>query len=154
MFLIVSGWGQAQITSVNNKDLPILSDKDIISFDCEVWIESPDSEMIQRVKIMKLEKKISNVLDILHKKKGFELQVDSLVKQAVRVQKENDSLNVVISNNRLVINKDIESRVNSLSNEIDSIKDKYFEMRRSRNLWRRGTIVSIGLNVIFLLLLF
>tara|TARA_R110002050_G_C8928455_1_gene511863 strand:+ start:1503 stop:1967 length:465 start_codon:yes stop_codon:yes gene_type:complete len=154
MFLIVSGWGQAQITSVNNKDLPILIDKDIISFDCEVWIESPDSEMIQRVKIMKLEKKISNVLDILHKKKGFELQVDSLVKQAVRVQKENDSLNVVISNNRLVINKDIESRVNSLSNEIDSIKDKYFEMRRSRNLWRRATIGSIGLNVIFLLLLF
>jgi len=103
---------------------------------------------------MKLENKISNVLDILHKKKGYELQVDSLVKQAVRVQKENDSLNVVISNNRLVINKDIESRVNSLSNEIDSIKDKYFQMRRSRNLWRRGTIGSIGLNVIFLLLLF
>ena len=145
---------QAQTTLVSNKDLPILSDKDTIAFDCEVWIESPNSEMDQRVKIMKLENKISNVLDILHKKKGYELQVDSLVKQAVRVQKENDSLNVVISNNRLVINKDIESRVNSLSNEIDSIKDKYFQMRRSRNLWRRGAIGSIGLNVIFLLLLF
>lgn len=145
-------WAQGQIL-VDNSDYPILARKDTLIFKDEAWIESVDSEMQQRSIIVKLEKKIAQTLDILHKKKGYELQIDSLIIEAERVRKEKDSILKRIDTDKLVITKKIERRINYLVKEIDNIKEQYFIMRKSRNNWRKTSIFSLLGNVIFLFVL-
>ena len=145
-------WAQGQIL-LNKNDLPILSKRDTIAFNCEAWIEDPNSEMKQRLLIVKLEKKIDKTLDILRKKEGYELQIDSLIFEAEKVRKEKDSLLDVISHHRFVTNKKIEQRINFLANQITSIKEQYFRMRKSRNLWRRTGLASILVNGFLVVLL-
>ena len=151
MFLAVTLLANSQ-TKVNNNDLPILAKEDTLILD-ECWIESVDSEMNQRAMIMRLENRITQTLEILHKKKGFESQIDSLITEAVNIQRENDSLMNVITIQKVALNKKIENRIRFLSTQIDSIKNQYFEMRKSRNKWRKNTFLSLGLNVIFVILL-
>lgn len=123
-------------------------------FENDAWVENPDDEMKQRAMIHKLEKKIDRVLSILKKKEGHELKMDSLIFEAERIEKERDSLFALIENERSVVSKEIGKRITFLVGEIKTIKEKYFEMRRSRNKWRKTAIISIGGNIILFFLLF
>jgi len=109
--------------------------------------------MNQRGEIMKLEKRIDKVLKILHKKKGYEIQIDSLITYTKNIEHQKDSLLSVINHTKWQITKKVEQRINELNKDISEVETKYFDMRLKRNLWRRNTFISVGLNVLVLVLL-
>ena len=140
--------------SVNKNQFPVLAEKgDTLHFCADAWVETPESEMNQRGEIMKLEKRIDKVLKILHKKKGYEIQVDSLITYTKNIEHQKDSLLSVINHTKWQITKKVEQRINELNKDISEVETKYFDMRLKRNLWRRNTFISVGLNVLVLVLL-
>jgi chromosome segregation ATPase len=143
---------QSQVL-INSKDLPVLTKKDTIAFNCEAWVENPQDEMRQRAKILKLEKRINKVISILKKKQGYEMQIDSLILEAEKIRYEKDSLLDVIDNQKKQVTEDINNHINDLNSEIAYLKNDYFRLRASRDLWRRSSLISFGCNIILVILL-
>jgi len=140
--------------SVNKKHYPILVEKDdTLHFCSSAWVEDVDSEMNQRTELMKLEKQLDKVLKILHKKKGYDIQIDSLINYTKKVEHEKDSLIGVLNHTKWKVTKKVEQRINELNKDVREVEAKYFDMRLKRNLWRRNTFISVGLNILVLVLL-
>lgn len=141
----------AQITK---SSLPILANpKDSLVVNCEAWIESPDSEMEQRLLIVKLENSLNKVYKILKKKQWNEKQIDTLIQNYNRIVKEKDSILFVLDSVKTSVRLDVRKDVKLLQKDLKTVKNKYFEMRRSRNIWRRNTFVSLAGNILLLFVL-
>ena len=139
---------------VTKSSLPILANpKDSLVVNCEAWIESPDSEMEQRLLIVKLENSLNKVRKILKKKQWNEKQIDTLIHNYNRIVKEKDSVLFVLDSVKTSARLDVRKDVKMLQDDLKSVKNKYFEMRRSRNIWRRNTFVSLAGNVLLLFVL-
>ena len=139
---------------VTKSSLPILANpKDSLVVSCEAWIESPDSEMEQRLLIVKLENSLNKVRKILKKKQWNEKQIDTLIHNYNRIVKEKDSVLFVLDSVKTSARLDVRKDVKMLQDDLKSVKNKYFEMRRSRNIWRRNTFVSLAGNVLLLFVL-
>ena len=139
---------------VTKSSLPILANpKDSLVVNCEAWIESPDSEMEQRLLIVKLENSLNKVHKILKKKQWNEKQIDTLIHNYNRIVKEKDSVLFVLDSVKTSARLDVRKDVKMLQDDLKSVKNKYFEMRRSRNIWRRNTFISLASNVLLLFVL-
>ena len=135
------------------QQLPILTNPgDTLIFNKEVWVQDPKSEIKQRLKISKLEKRIDKVLNLLRKKEGYEFAFDSLMVQVDLITKQKDSILNVIDSGITKEESKIRLDIQILENDLISVKNKYLEIRRSRNIWRKSFIFSAGGNVILLMI--
>ena len=134
------------------QQLPILTNPgDTLIFNKEVWVQDPKSEIKQRLKISKLENRIDKVLKLLRKKEGYEFAFDSLMVQVDLITRQKDSILNVIDLGITKEESKIRLDIQILENDLISIKNKYLEIRRSRNIWRKSFIFSSGGNVILLM---
>ena len=133
--------------------MPILTNPgDTLVFNKEVWVQDPKSEIKQRLKISKLEKRIDKVLKLLRKKEGYEFAFDSLMVQVDLITKQKDSILNVIDSGITTEKSRVRLDVQILENDLISVKNKYLEIRRSRNIWRKSFILSAGGNIILLMI--
>ena len=109
--------------------------------------------MEQRLLIVKLENSLNKVHKILKKKQWNEKQIDTLIHNYNRIVKEKDSILFVLDSVKISARLDVRKDVKMLQEDLKSVKNKYFEMRRSRNIWRRNTFVSLAGNVLLLFVL-
>ena len=134
--------------------MPILANpEDSLVVNCEAWIEDPESEMNQRLLIVKLEKSLNKVHKILKKKQWNEKQIDTLIHNYNRIVREKDSILFVLDSVKTSVRLDVRKDVKLLQRDLESVKNQYFKMRRSRDIWRRGCFISIAGNVILLFVL-
>ena len=141
------------VTKLTAQQLPILTNPgDTLVFNKEVWVQDPKSEIKQRLKISKLEKRIDKVLKMLRKKEAHEFAFDSLMVQVDLITKQKDSILNVIDSGITREESKIRLDVQILENELISVKNKYLEIRRSRNIWRKSFIFSAGGNIILLMI--
>ncbi len=139
---------------VTKSSLPILANpKYSLVVNCEAWIESPDSEMEQRLLIVKLENSLNKVHKILKKKQWNEKQIDTLIQNYNRIVREKDSVLFVLDSVKTSVRLDVRKDVKLLQKDLKTVKSKYFEMRRIRNVWRRNTLISLAGNVLLLFVL-
>ena len=140
-------------TKLTAQQLPILTNPgDTLVFNKEVWVQDPKSEIKQRLKISKLEKRIDKVLKLLRKKEGYEFAFDSLMVQVDIITKQKDSILNVIDSDITKEESRVRLDVQILENDLISVKNKYLEIRRSRNIWRKSFIFSAGGNIILLMI--
>ena len=109
----------AQITK---SSLPILANpKDSLVVNCEAWIEDPESEMNQRLLIVKLEKSLNKVHKILKKKQWNEKQIDTLIHNYNRIVREKDSILFVLDSVKTSVRLDIRKDVKLLQKDLKSV---------------------------------
>jgi len=141
------------VTKLTAQQLPILTNPgDTLVFNKEVWVQDPKSEIKQRLKISKLEKRIDKVLKLLRKKEANEFAFDSLMVQVDLITKQKDSVLNVIDLGITREESKIRLDVQTLENDLINVKNKYLEIRRSRNIWRKSFVFSAGGNIILLMI--
>lgn len=130
---------------LNEKNIPTLIKNDTIIIEGEVWIESVDSEVRQRGKILHYKRKLDRLHHIMERKKGFESEIDSLLLITDSLLVVSDSLNA-----ELLLALENESgklveKLVTVTARLESTREQYFivrdKLKRSRN--RKILLVTI-----------
>ena len=141
---------------INEDNLPTLIKNDTLIISKEVWIQSADSEVRQRGKLLHCSRKLDHLHRILKKKKGFEGEIDSL-------GLINDSLLIVCDslNAELIFALEEESgkivsKLVIVSARLESTRSQYFEVRdklKNANKRKIGLIAILTLQVFVIICL-
>ncbi len=123
----------SQVKTIKHRQLPGYIKYDTVVL-YDVWIKTAREEAKQLDKIDKLERKLKNVTEILHKKKKLSTKAIQALNELDSLKASNDSLRLEISNNIRVENKQQQQRLKLLQERNN----------RLQKICRRLKIYSIG----------
>lgn len=126
----------SQVKTIKHSQLPGYIKYDTVVL-YDVWIKTAREEAKQLDKIDKLERKLKNVTEILHKKKKLSTKAIQALNELDSLKASNDSLRLAISNNIRIENKEQQQRLKLLQER----------NKRLQKICRRLKIYSIGSTV-------
>lgn len=144
-------------TIINEDNIPTLLKNDTIIIKGEIWVQSVDSEISQRGKIVFYKRKLDRLHHIMHKKQGFESEIDSLVLLTDSLLVVSDSLATELL---FALEKEsgkIVSKLVTVSARLERTREQYFIVRdklktsRNRKLLLIGVIIVEGVIVVLLI---
>ena len=148
IYLLISLVNSITQILINEDNLPVLIKNDTVIVQDEVWIESVDSEIKQRGDILHLNRKLERLHNIMHKKKGYEGEIDSL-------GLINDSLLIVTDslNTELLFALEVESgkivdKLVGVTAMLKSTRTQYFVVRDKLKKSRNRKLGLIGILII------
>ena len=147
-------YSQDRILDINN--LPEVVKNETVTIKGEVWIEPIKSEIKQRHKINVLEKRIGKIHSILKDKENIKHNLDSLIFVIDDISNERDSLNSVLKTSVIKVASDCTNRVAFLNDQLKSVRNQYFSIRKKHQKLKKKTALIIGVCIVeglFVLLL-
>lgn len=135
-------------TVINENNLPTLIKNDTIIVEGEIWIESVDSEVRQRGDILHLNRKLDRLHKIMHKKKGYEGEIDSLGLINDSLLLACDSLNTELSLALEVESGKIVEKLVTVAAQLKSTRGQYFIIREKLKKSNKRKLGLIGILVL------
>lgn len=135
--------GYSQVKTIKHSQLPGYIESDTVVLN-DVWVKTAREEAKQLDKIDKLERKLKNVTEILHKKKKLSTKAIEALNQLDSLKAVNDSLRLTISNNIRIENEEQQQRLKLLQEQ----------NARLQKICRRLKIYSIGTTAAVIIIIF
>ena len=139
-------YSQDRILDINN--LPEVVKNETVTIKEEVWIEPIDSEIKQRHEINLLKKRIDKIHSILKDKENVKHNLDSLLFVIDDLSIERDSLNSVLKKGVINVAGDCTNRVAFLNDQLKSVRNQYFSIRKKHQKLKKKTLIILGVSVV------
>ena len=157
-FWFFSGWAcLGQVVEVTKDNTPLISHGDSLFTMQEMWVQSFQSELKQRRKLLSAERRNKWLRKKLHTKKKDVLQtIDTLVIEVEMLTYQRDSLQNVITTGLQGVSRDALRQIHTLNKTINEKRSKIQAMSAivtKLNKWIVRLVIITGSETLLIILL-